>query len=152
MQRRSMFTTNKEPVRDNTILATTKFELDKQAKRLKALAPNDKMKCAVRKILTDMSDRDEEGRRYFILSRRIEVLKEPSPGPARSGEPQTYSGKGRFKMGVSLPTGEMARRDVEFGVSFRDTVDDRGLPDVVYIEPSYIDDITGSSVKMPDLS
>lgn len=152
MQRRSMFSTGKKQTDADVVKSTTSFVIDKKAKRLKDRSSQEKMLSALRKVLADMGDKDVHGCRYYIHSNKVQVLKAPSSSPSPKGEPQTYFASGRFVMGILGNHGKLTTKNVEFVITFKDTVDSHGLPDVKYIEPTHIDDLTGTPVKMVDLS
>lgn len=139
-----MFSSSATKPKGNIVPSTVGFKLNRKAGRLDPLSPTDKMKCAVRKILVKMSDADDHGCRYFIDGNKIEVLTAPQAQPVREGELQTYRARGRCKVGVCHPEGHKSIKLIEFSVSFRDSVDELGLADVEYIDPSTIDEIPRS--------
>lgn len=138
MQRRSIFSAGEKKAETNIIPATASFKLDKKNKKLHEQPPTEKMLCALRKVLTSMSDKDPDKRRYFIANNAVELTKHPTSTAAKEGELATYQAAGKCTLGVTLPTGEMSTKKVAFEITFRDIVDDRGLPDVMYIEPTTI--------------
>ena len=157
MQRRSMFSTGTAKAADDRVRSSTSFVIDKKAQKLKDRPNQEKMLSALRKVLSDMSDKDDQGRRYYIHSNKVQILKPPSDNPSRKGEPQTYFGSGRFVVGVIVPPTDenssgLVTKNVEFAITFRDTVDAMGLPDVGYLEPTHVDDLTDTPVKMVDLT
>lgn len=151
MQRRSMFSAKEAPKVADVIPAKVTFEIDKRRKQMKEMSPHGKMLCALRKVLTDLSDNDEHGRRYFIKNDMVQMLSGPDGAGGKAGENRTYRATGRCRLGVTLPTGELTTKAVQFSITFRDTKDDRGLPDVVYIPPTTVDDLSGSGVNLSAL-
>lgn len=108
---------------------------------LRQLSPEEKAVCALRKVLAKMSTRT----RYFLIGSQYRVLdRQISPG-AKAGEPGTYRFRGRCQMGVAHHSGEAAVKMIEFVVSFRDTQDSMGLPDIAYFDPTTIDEIPPST-------
>ena len=101
---------------------------------LRSLTPDEKMLCALRKVLSKMSSDSGGHERYFVVSPHCRVL-------ARQGDAGTYRTKGRCQIGIAHGSGEAAFKMIEFDVSFRDTEDAMGLPDVDYFDPTHIDEI-----------
>lgn len=128
----------------NMIPATVKFVHDKRAGKINPLKPHEKMLCALRKALAAMSNDDETGRRFFIMNNQVELLQAPQTTDGKVGGPQTYRASGRCKLGMAHPDGHMTSMIAAFTITFRDAVDDRGLADIKYIEPTTIDAIDGS--------
>ena len=125
--------------------ATVSFSIDKKRRALRQQSPYEKMLCVFRKILAEMSDADENRCRYYIANNKVQVLRMPSAPAGRTDQPGTYQGAGRAKLGVLHPKGHTSTKYVEFSISFKDTVDERGLPDVVYVDPTTIDEIKRGS-------
>jgi len=116
---------------------------DRRRKRgeLRQLAPEEKMLCALRKVLADMSQESGGHTRYFLVGTVCRIVdRQVSPG-AKQGDPGTYRFGGRCELGVAHASGEIARSTAEFMVSFRDTEDPMGLADVAYFEPTTIDQL-----------
>jgi len=139
--RKEMFSALKKAPDTNVIPATVNHRLDKKEQRVATLNPNEKMICALRKALTKMSDGHEDGCRYFIANNKIQLLSPPTSSGGRAGEAQTYSARGRCRLGVCHPGGHSSSVNVEFTLTFRDVVDDRGLADVEFIDPTVIDEL-----------
>jgi len=139
--RKEMFAASRKAPDTNIISATVNHRLDKKAQRIATLSPNDKMICALRKALSKMSDGHEAGCRYFIANNKIQLLSAPTSSGGREGEAQTYNAKGRCRLGVCHPGGHSSSVSIEFNLTFRDVMDDRGLADVEFIDPTVIDEI-----------
>lgn len=123
------------------IPATVKFRHNKSAGIIEELQPHEKMICALRKVLTAMSEKDDKGRRFYIANNRIQITQAPTESAGKAGSGRTYKASGKCKLGASHPGGHMTTTFVEFTVSYRDTMDDRGLADVEYFDPTSIDAI-----------
>lgn len=123
----------------NLIPATVKRRVDRRAGKLNELNRDEKMLCALRKALSSKSGLEEmKNARYFISSENVYVMSRGGGAQAKEGELSTYTASGRFKMGIIYPK-STAYRMAQFSITYRDTVDDRGLPDVKWIEPTTID-------------
>lgn len=140
--RKEMFSALKKAPTTNVIPATVKHRLDKKAQRIAILTPNEKMICALRKALSKMSDASDAGCRYYIANNKIQLLAAPSAAAGKEGEAKTYSAKGRCKVGICHPGGHSSSKVIEFSLTFRDVLDDRGLADVEFIDPTTIDELT----------
>jgi len=139
--RKEMFAAQRKAPTSNIIPATVNHRLDRKAKRVATLTPNEKMICALRKALTKMSDGHPSGCRYFIANNKIQVLTQPSSTGGKAGEAQTYEASGRCRLGVCHPNGHSSTVNIEFSLRFRDVVDDRGLADVEFLDPTVIDEL-----------
>jgi hypothetical protein len=115
------------------------FQIDKKAKGLKTQTSMNKMKSALRKVLADLSDRNPHGCRYYIANNEIEIDKAPDPSPPHAGQSKTYRASGRFWAGVCHKGGRMTKDLLSFSITFKDIIDERGLPDVEYVDPTTID-------------
>lgn len=124
----------------NVIPATVRHQINKKKRRLYPLSAQEKMLCALRKVLAVMSDKDEDGCRFYIAGNKVQITQAPKTTAGREGEPQSYSAAGRCKIGA-CGDDSVTYRMIEFKISFRDVVDDRGLADVVYMEPTSIDEL-----------
>lgn len=140
-RKETLFNAKKRSSDASVVPATVKFTLNKKKGMLEPQSPEDKMKCALRKVLTDLSDASEDNCRYFIANNKIHILKAPSTTSGKPGEAQSYHAKGRFRAGVCLPSGENSSKILAFEISFRDVEDDRGLADVEYFDPTVIDEL-----------
>ena len=136
-----MFSTRNTQPEHNMIPATVQFRLDKKKRMLRPLSAEQKMLCALRKALTTMSDSDTHGCRYHIAGKNVMLTQTPSTTKGKEGEPQSYRAAGRCRLGVCHPQGHASTKLVEFAISYRDTLDDRGLPDVEYFDPTTIDEL-----------
>jgi len=130
----------KKKAPDSTVIPSTiRFKLNKKKGLLDPLQPHEKMLCALRKALADMSDGDQRGCRYFIANGKVQMLKMPTTTAGKKGEAQSYNARGRCRVGVCHPDDKSSSIIVEFSISYRDIVDDRGLADVEYFDPTTID-------------
>lgn len=136
-RKEQLFNSKKGSVESSMISATVKFRHNKKKGLIEPLRPQEKMLCALRKVLTAMSDGGNC--RYFIANNKVQLLKAPSTTQGKPGEAQSYYAKGRFRAGVCLPDGASSSKILEFEISYRDVVDDRGLADVEYFDPTSID-------------
>jgi hypothetical protein len=139
--RKEMFSALKKAPTTNVIPATVKHRIDKKAQRLAVLTPNEKMICALRKALVKMSDASDAGCRYYIANNKIQLITAPVPTGGKEGEAKTYTAKGRCKVGVIHSGGHSSSKAIEFLLTFRDVVDDRGLADVEFMDPTTIDEL-----------
>lgn len=112
---------------------------------MKPLASVDKMKCALRKVLADLSDKNPHGCRYYIANNKIQLSLAPDPAIPAPGEGKTYKAAGRFKAGVCHEGGRMTTQYLQFSITYKDVLDDRGLPDVKYVDPTTVDVLPKSS-------
>lgn len=134
-----MFDARKESSEQLKVPTTVRFRLDRKKGRLKELTPTEKMLCALRKVLTLLSNRDTNGCRYYIDGDSLRLTKEPTVSPAKAGEPRTYQAAGRCMIGVCHPGAHKTTQVIRFSIGYRDTVDDRGLPDVEYLDSTVIE-------------
>jgi hypothetical protein len=141
LTRKEMFSATKKAPTSNVIPATVRHRVDKKAEKLADLTPNEKMICALRKALTKLSDSSSDGCRYYIANNKIQLLSAPSMSAGRAGEAKTYSAKGRCKVGVMHRAGHASSIVIEFTITFRDVLDDRGLADVEFVDPTTIDEL-----------
>lgn len=139
--RKQLFNAGGSASSANVIPATVKFVHDKGAGVIQQLSAREKMLCALRKCLAALSNGDGEGRRFFISGNKVELLQEPETTESKRGGPQTYRAAGRCRIGVAHRGGHMTTMFIAFEITYRDTLDDRGLPDVTYIDPTSIDEI-----------
>lgn len=139
--RKEMFSALKKAPTSNVIPATVRHRLDKRAEKLAELTPNEKMICALRKALVKLSDGDDAGCRYFIANNKIQVIQAPSSTAGKAGEAKTYFAKGRCKVGITHSAGHSSSKIIEFTLTFRDVLDDRGLADVEFMDPTTIDEL-----------
>lgn len=144
-RKEQLFNAKKTASKDtNLISSSVHFRHNKKKGILEALPPHEKMLCALRKALTAMSDRHPSCR-YFIIGSKVQLTAPPTTTAGKAGGPQSYRAAGRCKLGVSHADGRATTMVVDFNISFRDVVDDRGLADVEYFDPTSIDEISRSS-------
>lgn len=136
-----MFNTQSKPPPSTVIPATVKFVHNKKKGMIEPLKPQEKMLCALRKCLAVMSDKSPDKTRYYIAGNKIQLLQEPTESPAKEGEGRSYRASGRCRLGVCHPAGHHTTKYIEFSISYRDIVDDRGLADVQYFDPTTIDEL-----------
>lgn len=139
--RKEMFSAIKKAPISNVIPATVRHRVDKKAQKMSELTPNEKMICALRKALTKLSDANTDGCRYFIANNRIQLLSAPVAAAGKAGDARTYGAKGRCKVGICHPGGHSSSMVIEFSLTFRDIADDRGQPDVEFMDPTTIDEL-----------
>lgn len=142
--RKQMFASMKKTSGTNVIPATVNFRINKKKGRLHPLTPEEKMLCALRKVLAAMSDKNDHGCRYYIDNNRVQLTKRPVATTVE-GKPSTYTASGRCKLGVCHPEGHKSSRIIEFRISFRDVKDERGLEDVQFFDPTTIDELPRST-------
>lgn len=142
-RKEQLFNSKKGSMESNVISATVSFNHNKKKGLIEPLKPHEKMLCALRKVLTDISDTGNS--RYFIANNKVQLLKAPSTTQGKEGEAQSYHAKGRFRAGICLPDGTSSSKFFEFEISYRDIVDDRGLLDVEFFDPTSIDVISKDS-------
>ena len=147
--RKSLFRGKANKSTDASVIpSTVRFQHDKKTGVVKPLTPNEKMLCALRRVLADMSEAEENGCRYFI-SGKIQVVRSPVDTPAKEGEAKSYNGKGRCLVRRCHPEGHTSSMVIEFDIAFRDTLDEMGLADVEYTEATTIDEIPpGTSLNV----
>lgn len=136
MQRKKMFG-GKPEVETKKPSVRVSFTPDKSTGTMREMTPDQKLFTSIRKVLADMSDKDQNGDRYYIQPDGMSITDGPtgSPGPG----PGSYSAKGRCKLGVVHANGTKGTIVVEFSMAYRDTVDSLGVPDVEYLPQSFID-------------
>jgi hypothetical protein len=143
-RREQLFNAKKKPSTGNVIPATVRFRHDKRAGVIKPLSSNEKMLCALRKALAAMSS-SESGLRYYIAGNKVQLTQAPSTTPGRPGEAQSYFAAGRCRVGVCHPAGHATMIMVDFSISFKDAMDERGIATVNYFEPTTIDKLAANS-------
>jgi hypothetical protein len=138
IRKTALYRTASPPPETNTIPATVRFRHNKRQGIIEPLSANEKLICALRKVLTEMSDQD--GRcRYYIADNQVKLTQRPVASEGRAGEPQTHRAAGRCKVRVCHPEGHTSSMQIQFAITFRDSEDEYGLPDVEYIEPTTVD-------------
>lgn len=142
----SLFATDGNKTADvpGVISTGVSFKVDPKTKIMRKQPVHQRLVCALRKILADMSEKADNGCRYFILGDKIQILSEPTD--AQGGEMMRAGG--RFRLGVCHREGHMSRKVIEFKVTFRDTRNDMNLPDVEYVDPTTIQALPAST-KLP---
>lgn len=141
-----LFEVSEKPAPGNIIPATVDFKIDKKKRRMRVLSPEEKMLCALRKVLTNMSDKDVNKCRYFIDNNQVQLIKRPVSNGGREGEAKNYTASGRCKIGVCHPGGHKSSMMIEFKIAFRDTKNDLGLDDVEYLDGTTIDTLPANTV------
>jgi hypothetical protein len=136
-----MFEAKKKSSGTDVIPATVKFKIDRKKGRLQPLSAEEKMLCALRKVLASMSDANEHGCRYYIDKNKVQLTRRPTGSEAAPGEPRSYRGAGRCKLGVCHPEGHKSSLTISFDISFRDVKDERGLDDIEFFDPTTIDEL-----------
>lgn len=144
--RKEMFSATKPAPSDNVIAATVRHRIDKRAEKLAELTPNEKMLCALRKVLVKLGDEDAAGCRYYITDNRVHLIRPPVSTVGKAGDAQTYTAQGRCRLGVIHKLGHISTKVIEFNLTFRDVIDDRGLADLIFIEPTTIDELPANTV------
>ena len=139
-RREQLFKTQQPPPASNIIPATVQFRHNKKKGMIEPLSSQEKMLCALRKCLAVMSDKSGNVR-YYIAGNKVQVIQEPVGSPARDGEGRSYRAVGRCRLGVCHADDSHTTKFVEFTINFRDTVDDRGMSDVAYFDPTIIDEL-----------
>lgn len=145
-RREMLFEANKTPSQSNVIPATVAFKIDKKKKRLRALSPEEKMLVVLRKVLAELSDKNEHGCRFYIDNNQVQILRRPVGSGGRPGEAQSYSAAGRCKLGVCHKEGHKSSKVIEFNLVFQDVKDDLGFDDVEYLSGTTIDNLPGDTV------
>jgi hypothetical protein len=119
---------------------------DRKAAAIAPLTVDEKMLCALRKVLAAMTDDARGVQRFYIDGPECVVTHRSGTGGSKPGEPGSYSAAGRFRMGIITNDGTQ-HKVVAFVINFRDTKDDRGLADVAYFDPTTLDDL-GPDAKL----
>lgn len=109
----------------------------KKPPRVRVLSQDEKMLCALRRVLAKMSESDG-GVRYFIAS-PVEVMQRTGGTGLKPGEPGSYGAQGKFTLGGVHAEGHSSHRAVKFSIHFKDTKNHYGQPDVAYVDPTSID-------------
>lgn len=144
-RREQLFNAKKTSTVSNVIPATVRFQIDKKKGRLKPLPAEQKMLCALRKVLASMSGRDDDREeRWCIMGNKVELTSPPSTTEGKPGGPQSYRAAGRCKVAVMRGNG-MVTKFIQFSISYRDTQDAMGIADVEYFDPTTIDEIKRGS-------
>lgn len=139
-RKEALFNAKKGSPGHDVIPATVKHQIDKKKRRLRPLSGEEKMLCALRKVLAAMSDGNEHGCRYYIAGNKVQLTQRPKTTAGKKGEPQSYTAAGRCKIGVCHAS-HATFKVIEFKISYRDILDDRGLADVEYFDPTTIDEL-----------
>ena len=142
----SLFSSKQRPPADTELIGTgVKHQVDRQKKTLRELSFDEKLLCALRLVLANMSDEAEvKGTRYFIGGEQVRVTERRTSPGVKEGDPSTYYAEGRCQMGVSHADGGAGFRMVEFKISFHDTEDANGLRTVNYFDPTSLDGISNN--------
>lgn len=140
-RREQLFSAKKPTPVSAMIPATVRFRHNKKKGMIEPLAPQEKMLCALRKVFAHMSDKDT---RWCIVGNKVQVLSAPTTTEGKPKGPQSYRASGRCKVALMRSDG-MTTKLIEFSISYKDIVDDRGLADVVYFEPTTVDEVPRTS-------
>lgn len=140
-----LFSAKKQSAESSIIPATVSFRHNKGKALVEPLKPHEKMICALRKVLADMSSENEDGCNYYIANNKVQVVRKPTTTDGKPGEAQSYQARGRCRIGVCHANNTMTSMLIEFDISYRDVVDDRGLADVEYFDPTVIDKLDKST-------
>lgn len=147
-RKEQLFNAKKKPSGSSVIPATVRFKHNKKKGSIDPLSPQEKMLCALRKVLGDMSS---GGGRWFIMGNKVKLTQVPTTTEGKPGGPQSYRAAGRCKVGVAQGK-SLVTKYIEFSISYRDVVDDRGLADVVYFDPTTVDELARTTpVDLSDL-
>lgn len=139
-RKESLFSAKKKSSDSSVISARVKFKLNKKKGVIDELKPHEKMLCALRKVLADISSSGDHCS-YFIANDEVYITKAPTSTEGKPGEARSYHARGRFRAGVCLPGGESTTKVMAFEISYKDVVDEIGLADVVYFDPTTIDEL-----------
>ena len=123
-RRESLFKAGTGPVSSDVIPATVKHEIDKSRKELRILTPEEKMLCALRKALADMSDGKEN---FYIAENKVQLTRRPTTTEGKKGEPQSYQAAGRCKVGICREENTVSFKVIGFRISYRDIMKATGL-------------------------
>ena len=130
-----------------SVSTSVQFIIDKKKKTMKDMPAEQKLVCALRKVLLAMSEATGGKQRFFLYGTEIKLMAPvEAQGGGKEGEPSTYHAKGRCKLGVALHTNESATKQIEFEISFKDVKDSLGLPDVVYFDPTSVEELPANTV------
>lgn len=141
MRKRVPFFGKKKSEKADPNMVSTKVtrKVNKKKGRLNQLTADEKMLCAIRKALASKSGLAEAGNaRYYVSGDELYVLSRGGGVQTKKDEPTTYTARGRFKLGM-VHDANCCFRIAEFNITFKDTVDERGIPDVDFLEPTTID-------------
>jgi hypothetical protein len=127
------------------IKAKFKRYVDKKKKALNELSSEAKVVAAITKALAMQGEGDKAN--YYIASEELWCPRlEVTPGNINSKTKQrlnSYRARGRFKVG-KLINEELSMGVIDFNISFRDSEDEMGLPDLV-IEEASMDELSKST-------
>ena len=145
--RRELFNAKKPPAQEGSDLVKSTvnymFAGDDAKKKgeLRKLSADEKMLCALRKVLASMSNEGSGAVRYFIDGAQVRVTSRTDSAGAKKDEPSTYHRRGTCRLGLAHKSGEASYKMASFEISFRDAVDQLGLPDVAYFNPTSIEEL-----------
>jgi hypothetical protein len=140
-RREQLFSAKKPPPGSAMIPATVRFRHNKKKGLIEPLGAQEKMLCALRKVFADMSNKDE---RWCIVGNQVQILGAPTTTEGKPKGPQSYRASGRCKVAIMRSDG-MTSKLIEFSISYKDVVDDRGLADVIYFDPTTVDEVPRNS-------
>lgn len=143
-RKEQLFAARKRAAGSDIVPPTVAFKLNRKKGAFHPLSATDKMKCALRKVLADMSDESEAKCRYYIDG-NLRLTRRPVTTPVRDGEPQSYRAAGICKVGICHPQGHKSSMIIQFDISYRDTRDEHGQADVAYVDPTTIDQLPNNT-------
>lgn len=133
----------------NVVSTRVKHRVNRKKGTLDPLSRDEKMLCALRKALASKSGLPESAEsRYHIDGDKLYVSRRGGGVQTKPGEPTTYTATGRFRMGM-IHGDRASFRVAKFNITYRDVRDDRGLPDVDFIEPTTIDFLPKGTPVVP---
>ena len=128
--------------REGVISTRVSGKVDGKTKRPVPLSQDQKMLCALRKVLVAVSEENKDGQRFFLSGQEMRVTERAASPGAKEDDPGTYHARGSFKLGIIHPgKGGVTYKHATFDIHFRDTIDDRGFRDVAYDDGSTTLDI-----------
>lgn len=107
---------------------TVKRTISRKTKTLEPMPVEQRMLCALRKVLATMSTKE---RRFYISNEGVR-LNAPISGKG------TYEASGRCRLGVAHGNGNNSFLVVDFKLSFRDSADQFGFGDVTVLEDTQV--------------
>ena len=142
-RKQQLFDSAQRAASTDLVSPTVRYKLDKKKGQYEPLSPVDKMKCALRKAITDWSNADENKCRFYIDG-EIKLMQQPTFSEGPEGEARNYYAAGLCHAGVCHPEGHKSSKLIQFDINFRDSKDELGQPDVEYFTPTTIDELPKS--------
>lgn len=138
MRKKKSFLSNTggEPDNPNVIKTTVKQKLDKRKGKLNELTRDEKLIRALRLALSSKSG-ELGGARYYLDGDQVYVQSRGGGAQSKPGEMVTYTASGRMRIGAAHPK-HAAFHIAEFRITYRDVLDERGIPSVAFIDPTVI--------------